>query len=179
MHVRILYRVRQFWRTVFVKNDEQLLRQAHASLTTAQWELFSQLQPADQGHALQLYRKLTENGEYQPDLLVAALLHDVGKLRYPMNPLERAAVVVVKTIRPALAAKWGEIPSPGWDDLPGWRKAFILSRQHPAWGAVLASQAGVSPQAEELIRQHHSAVPGSDGWDTSLQYKLWLVDNDY
>ena len=62
-----------------------------------------------------MYNKLLEQGENQPDLLVAALLHDVGKLRYRMNPMERALVVLVKAVAPDQAQTWGELPSNGWD----------------------------------------------------------------
>jgi len=180
MQVRILYRVRQFWRTVFVKNDKQALAQARDRLTPGQWVLFTQMQPAEQGHALRMFRLLIDQGENQPDLLVAALLHDVGKLRYQLNPFERAVVVVIKTLLPEMACRWGELPEVGWDGLPGLRKAFILARQHPAWGAELARKAGVSVMAEELIRQHQqSPARGSDDWKSSLHYKLWAVDNDF
>jgi hypothetical protein len=180
MQVRVLYRARQFWRTIFVKNSVGELEKAHTWLSPAEWDLFTQMQPAEQAHALRMLRLLVEKGENQPDLLVAALLHDVGKLRYQLNPVERALVVVVKTSLPELARRWGETSTERWDDIPGWRKAFILAGQHPAWGAELARQAGVSPLAKELIRQHqYPPRRDRDDWKTSLQYKLWVVDNDY
>ncbi len=95
-----------------------------------------------------MFHRLLEQGENQPDLLVAALLHDIGKLRYRLNPLERAMVVLVKAINPEQAHRWGSLPPDGWDRLPGWRKAFIVAEQHAGWGAEMARQAGVSPLTE-------------------------------
>jgi predicted HD phosphohydrolase len=56
-----------------------------------------------------MVHKLVDQGS-QPDLLVAALLHDVGKLRYKLNPLERAMVVLVRRLSPETARRWGSLP---------------------------------------------------------------------
>ena len=126
-----------------------------------------------------IYRKLLEQGENTPDLLIAALLHDVGKLRYHLNPTERAMVVLVKAIHPKLAQRWGRLPPGGWEGLPGWRKSFILAEQHPDWGAEMAHQAGVSALVETLIRLHeHPHCAGVGDVENNLLHKLWVMDND-
>jgi putative nucleotidyltransferase with HDIG domain len=177
--VRIRYRVRQFWRTISLKTDPHELELAKGLLTEAQSGLFLHLQPEEQSHALVMYHKLLEQGENQPDLLVAALLHDVGKLRYRMNPLERAMVVLAKAVLPGQAQRWGSPPFSGFDCAPGWRKAFIVAEQHAEWGAQMARQAGVSPLTESLIRKHHDpACQQAEMAENILQRKLWLVDNE-
>jgi putative nucleotidyltransferase with HDIG domain len=177
--VGVLYRVRQFWRIISVKNDPLELEHAQALLRPEQWELFAQLQPGEKDHAVVMFRRLLERGENQPDLLVAALLHDVGKLRYHLNPLERAMVVMVHAIKPERARRWGNLPPDGWDGLPGWRKAFIVSEQHARWGAEMARQAGVSPLAENLIRlHHHPHGHQAVAVENNLLQILWAVDNE-
>lgn len=179
MQFRISYRVRQFWRAIFVKNDEQALARARARLNPTQWALFDQLQPADKNHAIIMFYKLLEQGDDQPDVLVAALLHDIGKLRYRQNPIERAVVVLIKAISPEQARSWGNLPAGGWDSLPGWRKAFIMAEQHAYWGAELARQAGVSPVAVALISQHHRTANPEEGEAFNhLLGKLWMADNE-
>ncbi len=176
--MRILYRAHQFWRTVFFKNDLSGLAQARDRLTAAQWALFTQMQPAEQAHAHRMFQKLFARGEDQPDLLVAALLHDVGKLRYRLNPIERAMVVLAQAALPGLVQRWGDVPATGWQALPGWRKAFVVAEQHAEWGAQLARQAGVSPLAETLIRlHHHPYLPGAPEMESRLLHALWAVDN--
>jgi HD domain len=177
--VRILYRASQLWRTLFTKTDHSKLEQALVVLSQEQKAQFYRMQPGEQNHAVIIYQRLLEQGETQPDLLVAGLLHDVGKLRYPMSSLERAMVVVVKVLLPRQAHSWGQHRSSEWDNLPSWRKAFIVTEHHAAWGAEIARQAGVSHLAENLIRQHdrpHSQ--GADSEETILLQKLWLVDNE-
>jgi putative nucleotidyltransferase with HDIG domain len=177
--VGILYRLRQFWRTVSIKTNPHELERVQAWLNPQQRLLFAQLQPAEQDHALAMFCKLLEQGENQPDLLVAALLHDVGKLRYRLNPFERAMVVLVKAVKPVLSRQWGYLAPDGWDGLPPWRNAFIVAEQHAGWGAEMARQAGVSPLTETLIREHHHLHWHEAGAvETSLLRKLWVVDNE-
>jgi putative nucleotidyltransferase with HDIG domain len=177
--VRILYRLRQFWRSVTLKTEPYALERAQRQLNPAQWELFNRLQPADKLHALEVFHKLLSNGESQPDLLTAALLHDIGKLHTHLNPLERAMVVVVSAWTPRCARRLGVIPVQGWQALPGWHKAFIVAENHASWGAELARQAGASSVVEALIRQHHASDKSQVGdLEPDLLHRLKVVDND-
>jgi putative nucleotidyltransferase with HDIG domain len=177
--VRILYRIRQFWRIFSTQTSLLELERTQARLSPEQWELFTQLQPSEKDHAVAMFRRLLEQGETQPDLLVAALLHDIGKLRYRMNPLERAMVVMVHSINPKQSQRWGSLPPNGWDSLPGWRKAFIVAEQHAGWGAEMARQAGATPLTGTLIREHHHPHRHeANSIENSLLRKLWVVDNE-
>ncbi len=177
--MRILYRIRQFWGALSVKTDFDTLLHARAILSPAQWELFDQLQAGEKHHALEMLTRLTSQGEDPPDLLVAALLHDVGKVQYPLNPFARAIIVIVSAIMPGQARKWGNLPPGGIKSIPTWRKAFVVAEQHPAWGADMARLAGVSALAEALIRGHHNPQAlGAGGTAASLLQKLWQADNE-
>jgi hypothetical protein len=87
--------------------------------------------------------------------------------------------VLVKAVMPDQAQWLGSLPPDGWDNLPGWRKAFIVAAQHADWGADMAREVGASPLAESLIRKHHDPT-GQDAEivENSLLRKLRLVDNE-
>jgi len=164
---------------VSVKSGTFDLGLVQTIINPEQMALFIQMQPGEKEHAIVMVRKLTEQGENQPDLLVAALLHDVGKLRYHLNPLERTMVVLAKAIMPGQAHQWGSLAPDEWEDLPGWRKPFVVAEQHAGWGAEMACQAGVSALTETLIREHHHPTMNKTGEaENSLLHKLWIVDNE-
>jgi hypothetical protein len=106
---------------------------------------------------------------------VAVLLHDVGKIRCPLNLLDRVLIVLAQRLIPAAARRWGEAAPgescPAW----GWRKAFVVASQHPRWGAEMAHQAGASPLAVELIQQHQEKVPAPASGEMSKVEQLLVL----
>lgn len=175
----ILYRLRQFWHTISASTDPHDLDKALELLNPDQAALFLQLQMGEQNHATEMVRKLRMNGQHHPDLLVAALLHDVGKLRYRLNPIERTVIVLVKMFIPQLAHQWGRLSQGGWETSPRWRRSFILAEQHADWGAELARGAGVSRLTETLILRHEQPHwDDLNDMENHLLNKLWIVDNE-
>ena len=159
---RVRYRVAQFVRTLAAPLRPLDAAYAGAHLAPSLLELFRALPPAEQVHALALCRTLEARGQTDPDLLAAALLHDVGKLRVRPRLWERVIAVLGEHYLPARAEMWA-MGAPR-----GLRRAFVIRQQHAAWGAELAADAGASPRTVELIRRHHSA-PGADAELALLQ----------
>jgi hypothetical protein len=79
MIARLSYRARQFRRTISPRITEDDLRQAKSALDSDLYALFAAMQPADQRHCLDVYARLRSEGEDDPDVLAAALIHDAGK----------------------------------------------------------------------------------------------------
>lgn len=153
---KVRYRVRQFWQTLVPgKISPESLIQVKQILPDAQFKLFAMMQPSEQAHSLRVYNMLTAQGEVNVDLLTAALLHDVGKTRYPLRTWERVLIVLANAFIPELSKRWGS------GEPKGLVRAFVISEKHPEWGADLAEDAGVSPMAVSLIRMHQD--PGSAG----------------
>ncbi len=160
---RARYRVGQFFRhlrRVPLTPAEQA--EAAAALgSPALAALFNQHSPAEQAHALRVLRAVRAGPHpytAQRELLQAALLHDIGKVRAPLNVFERTLAVLGRRWLPNLAARWGQSPP------RGLYRAFAVAAQHPAWGADLCAQAGAPPLTLALIRRHqdraaHSATP--------------------
>jgi hypothetical protein len=160
MFSRVWYRTLQFWNAIQARPTPETIEPARSFLSPALMNLFSSMAPGEQVHSLKVFNKLLESGENDPDLLTAALLHDVGKSRYPLRVWERILIVLGQALAPGLAARWGEWvederQAPRQGRLArAWKKPFQVAAQHPLWGAQMALRAGASPAAAALIQQH-------------------------
>ncbi len=123
-------------------------RCAAAYLSPPLLKLFEAMRPGEAQHSLNVLETLLATGESNPSLLAAALLHDAGKARAPYWLWERVIVVLARKFAPDRAIRWGE----GEPD--GWRRPFVINRQHPAWSAEMVAQAGADPLTIELIAHH-------------------------
>lgn len=148
---RLTYRSRQFWNALLSPSKRVTSEALLPHLTSSQIVLFRRMQPAEQVHAYQLFKRLETAGQTTPDLLTAALLHDVGKILVPISIFDRIIVVLGSHIFRKAARRWAE-GAPH-----GWRLPFVVAEQHAGWGADLVSQTGAPPLTVELIRRHHDS----------------------
>jgi hypothetical protein len=142
-------------------------------------ELFGHMQSSEQAHSLLVFNQLLAQREMQEDLLGAALLHDVGKSRFPLRIWERVLIVLGKALVPERAADWGQ------GEPRGWKRPFVVAEKHPDWGAEMASAAGASPLAVSIIQRHQDvfdpaqrAHGGERSLEDQLLYKLQEIDNE-
>lgn len=173
---KIIYRIRQFWLAASAPTPtSKQLALAHSVLNPSQMALFTQMQASEQIHSLQILETLQEQGETHSDLMIAALLHDVGKIRYPLRIWERVFIVLGDKFIPRSTKTWG-------DSTPrGWRRPFVVAAQHPLWGADLATKAGATPLAASLIRRHQEIHPTEDtnSIEDRLLSALQRADNQH
>ncbi len=161
------YRAGQFWSALFTRPRTAELDTVRQLLTPRQFALFERMQPSEQAHAIGVMRNILARPERaHPDLLVAALLHDVGKARYPLRLWERVIIVLGRAVLPRRAQAWGRRQP------RGWVRPFVVAARHPAWGAEMAAEAGVSPLARSLIRRHQDRV---DRASNSLEDRLLAI----
>ena len=148
------YRIGQFWQAI---RAEPLSTTAVADiatiLTPAEQELFWQFDVGEQQHSYQVLQTLRQAGHTQPDLLAAALLHDIGKTRMPLTVWDRSLIVVGQTLWPKKVVEWG------YGEGRGWQRPFLVKAQHPAWGADMATAVGSRPLTINLIRRHQDPLP--------------------
>jgi hypothetical protein len=164
MHIsRFAYRSRQFWNALTGPRLSVETAALLPHLSPPQIVLFRRMQNSEQVHACRVLEHLIADGHTDPDLLSAALLHDVGKILYPPTLFERVIVVLGKHIFGKSAARWQE------GKPTGPRRPFVVAAQHPAWGADLSSQAGASPRTIQLIRRHHDPLSTDDSLLVALQ----------
>ncbi len=125
---------------------------AKDALPAPLFALFLSMSRNDRQHHLRVYRQLLAQGHTHPALLQAALLHDVGKTRLRFNVLDRIGVVVVKMLLPHKFEEWGQ------GEAKGWRRAIVVSAQHPLWGAEMVAALGGDPLAVQLIAHHQDPI---------------------
>ena len=140
-------------------------------LNEPEQDLFRRYSYADQGHGLRVFHMLRDAGYNHPDLLAAALLHDVGKTRYPLSVWDRILIVVGQALLGRRSERWGR-------GLPqGWRRPFVVRAQHPAWGADMAAAAGSRPEVVALIRRHQEKLTDAVGEEEGLLRLLQWADD--
>ena len=166
-------RIRQTFQALFAwlrPVDDDLARQ---HLSPAAFELFMRMPRSDRQHHLRVFEKLRAAGHTHPALLTAALLHDVGKTRTAFTIPDRILAVVVKKLWPARFDQWSQ------GRPMGWQRAFVVSAQHPAWGADMLAAIDGDPLAVQLIRYHQDCVadvPDDDTLRTLLQHLQTMDD---
>jgi putative nucleotidyltransferase with HDIG domain len=166
--VSAAYRVRQFVQAVdaWIRPLDIEQAWAEACLPEQAQKLFRAMPRYDQQHALKVFHTLQREGHIDPDLLAAALLHDVGKAPAQEGRLRlwhRVAVVLMRTFWPGLLERIGR-NEPG-----SWRQPFYVQQHHAEIGAELARQAGCSPITVDLIRRHEGTPEQADELLAALQ----------
>ena len=150
------YRLWQFWRLITKRISPAELVEVQATLTPQLFAVFGQLNPAEQHHAYNVRRTLIAHGHTQSDLLIAALLHDVGKSKMPLAVWEKVAIVLGNRFASRTVSGWGNGPA------TRWRRPFVNAQQHPAWGAQMVAASGASPLVIELVKRHQDKITLTD-----------------
>lgn len=143
------YRIRQGLRALFAFSQpiEDALP-AHY-LTPELRACFCAMRRSEQIHSLNVLKSVLAQGPAPDDLAVAALLHDAGKSRYTFPVWQKTLVVLVRAFAPRLFHRLSSGSETSLIHRP-----FVLSAQHPAWGAQQAAAAGASERAVWLIAHH-------------------------
>ena len=150
---RVRYRVRQFANVFRARLSDDEWRTAEALLAPPLLALFRQIPAMGQRHSMDVCATLQRQGCRDDDVLIAALLHDVGKGRIHVG--HRVAFVLLSRLAPGLLSWWAaERPGP-------WRRALYRTLHHDELGAAMAAQAGASPAVVALIRDHERPFAAS------------------
>lgn len=119
-------------------------------LTPSQFELFAQQDMRDRAHALHAASVVLASGTEDPDVLRAAILHDVGKRHAALGVIGRTIASVLIKLR-----------------LPMSRR-MRLYRDHGEAGARDLEAAGSSQLVVDFTRSHHDRRPETipaDVWE--------------
>ena len=147
-------RVRQFVLHLSARVDAADEARAAALLPPRARSLFLAMPVADRRHALDVAARLVSAGHADPELLAAALLHDVAKGRRMTLPY-RVAGVVLEAVAPRLLRRLASA------DNASWRYPFHLYLHHSDLSAEQVEAAGCSTRVAGLIRGHASPADGA------------------
>ncbi|HUG17097.1 MAG TPA: hypothetical protein VMM78_18975 [Thermomicrobiales bacterium] len=145
-----VWRVRQFVASVLNVSDPGIDDELRRLVSNEeQWALLARLSPFDRSHQLRVRRHLVERGCDDPDLLLAALLHDAGKADdCGMAGSPARALSVLARRVPGLNCRLTT------ERHPRWLHGLYLAEHHAQLGASLARAAGASERCCELISRH-------------------------
>lgn len=152
------YRLRQFWQGLQAQVSPEERQLLNTLLPPAAAVLFAEMPIDAQRHGLNVLYAVRQAGFDQPELAVAALLHDAGKNAAAQAGLAlglwlRGPLVLIETLWPALLRYWR---SP--DPQQGWRYLIYVQQEHPRIGAQWAQQLGCAPLTCWLIEHHQEQV---------------------
>lgn len=159
---RPAYRVKQFLASLRPAITAEEQRALAGWLPPDAGSLFAGMSPRDQRHSLNVVQTLLAGGADQPDLLAAALLHDVAKTVQPGGRRLRLRHRVLIVLLNAVNGQW--VRRLADSEPESWRYPFYVHLNHPQMGAVLVERAGCTPLTTELVRRHQerlSAPPTS------------------
>jgi hypothetical protein len=170
--MRPFYRVWQFWQAMTARPlDIQAVEAIRMVLSPKQHQLFNRLSTSEQQHSYRVFSMLRDSENDDPNLLAAALLHDVGKTVKPRFWWDKIVVVLGKVLLAGKAAEWAK------GEAKGYRRPFVVKAHHAEWGALEAETAESSPLTVALIRNHH--LQGELGGELKVYLPLlqWADDN--
>ncbi len=154
----VILRAEQFFAVITHRHDDRIDTRIQMLLANdAQWRLVARLTSSDRAHLLRVHDLLVARDCDDPDLLRAALLHDIGKAdeHGSVRLWHRIARVSVSRLSPTL-----------WRSLTGARHklngGLYLAANHARLGAALATAAGASERCTALIARHEQASPTGD-----------------
>jgi hypothetical protein len=164
-----IQRLRQGFRALFAFAQPVELELAASYLTPELLELFQRMRRGEQLHSLNVLRTVLTQRSGAPDIIppelaVAALLHDVGKSRYPLAVWQKTLAVLVRAFAPATFKRLSK-----GDPRRVFERPFVVYVQHPAWSAELVAEAGAAPVAVWLV-EHHADPP--DRWQDDARVPL-------
>ena len=142
-----------------------------AILSAEQRRAFLDLSTVDQAHLLRVFRAVKKaDTAASSDLLVAALLHDIGKVSPEgrVRLIHRVLRVALAKVAPSTWVRLSALPA------RGWRTGFVLAEHHPCLGAQIAARLGCSERTCWLIEHH-----GTRTFPVDDQELRQLVHADY
>lgn len=142
----MIYRIKQFFWALtaqITQEEEKLIKQY---LLPQEIELFDKLKVYEQKHSVNVAKALQEDSTYdnQKEMIRVGLLHDIGKIKYPIGPIRKSIMVLLDKFTKGKIAQYNQV------------KMVCCYYEHPQIGyEVLKERGGYSEEFLEIIQKHH------------------------
>jgi hypothetical protein len=126
----------------------EALEQLPPTIRAAFWDLHR----FDQRHLICVHQRLREQGVADHDVLLAGLLHDVGKVSFRVRPgsIDRALKVLLARFAPGLLSRVTASPR-------RWNRGLYVAVHHPRLGAERLRALGANERVCWLVARHEDA----------------------
>ncbi|MFH1429074.1 MAG: hypothetical protein ABIH39_04945, partial [Candidatus Margulisiibacteriota bacterium] len=166
--MNIIHRIKQFVAAIQAELYPEDVEFIRKHLTKQEQILFYRMPTVDQCHSLNVaYRlqnkiKEVELRQHQPislkrEAVVAALLHDVGKVEAPFSLFARSYYVIARKLFYNLGWKY-MIEKGQKDNASNLLRNLYVSEYHPLIGAHLLEQIKVNPDTIKMVAKHQEEI---------------------
>jgi hypothetical protein len=173
--VTTLYRLTQGVRALVAFTQEIDYTLPEQVLSPGMLAAFKQMKPSEQLHSIRVLRAIQVQEPDTPhDLAIAALMHDCGKIRYPLSVYGKTVAVLVRKLIPPLY-RYAASQNP---ETAVWARPFVVASHHPAWSADILRENGASDCAVWLAEHHQEVVAmWMDHPHAALLWRLQQADD--
>lgn len=110
----MIYRIKQFIYALTAKMTKEDIAYVKCYLNKKEQELFFKLKVYEQSHCLKVAQSMAKQGEAlnaedKRELVRMGLLHDIGKIKYPLNLIEKSLIVILDKVTKGKIKNWHKL----------------------------------------------------------------------
>lgn len=148
----MFYRVKQFIKAITASVSEEERQWVMQNLSHKESLLFFRLKIYEQRHCIDVAKLLADRTKQNKDMIRLGLLHDIGKIKYPLNPIEKSIIVLLDKLTKGKVQRFTGL------------KMVKCYYEHAEIGyALLKALDQYDVVFLECIRKHHHANTGNEG----------------
>lgn len=138
-------RIKQFIKCITAKINEDDLNFIEKYLNGDEKKIINRLAIYDMKHCINVARDIESNIKYEDiNLIKCALLHDIGKVKKILNPIDKSIIVILNKLTKGNLKKYENI-----------NKKIYIFYNHGEEGYKILKDKGYDEKFLNVIRYHH------------------------